>query len=43
MKRVAFLHQALVTQSIGQDFYVGTVHLMGIVAYATELENQAAR
>ena len=43
MKRVAILHQALVNQSIGQDLYVRTVHLMGIMAYATELENQAAR
>ena len=43
MKRVAFLHQALVNQSIGQDLYVGTVHLMDTMAYATELKNQAAR
>ena len=43
MKRVAFLHQALVNQSIGQDLYVGTVHLMDTMTYATELKNQAAR
>ena len=43
MQRVAFLHQALVNQSIGEDLYVGTVHLMDTMAYATELNNQAAR